>query len=101
MEVKLILKKLFKWNPQRISIIGFTIGIIIVLLSIAMIYVRGNIFVSMIIRDIVMILLFGIAIPLFIIRKIINFRSPFGLIKALFYVAWPGSGNLGYSMKVV
>jgi len=50
-----------------------------------MIYVRGNNFVSIIIRDIVMILLFGIGIPLFIINKEKKYKE-YGLHLSKWYI---------------
>jgi len=94
MKVKSLLVKLFKWNPQRSAIIGMAIGIIIVSLSIAMIYVRGNNSISIIIRDIVMILLFGIGLPLFIINKENNYKE-YGLHLNKWYIFLPINLILG------
>ncbi|MBN2352403.1 MAG: hypothetical protein JXD23_07530 [Spirochaetales bacterium] len=94
MKAKLLLEKLFKWKPQKIAIIGLAIGIIIVLLSIAMIYVRENNFITIIIRDIVMILLFGIGIPLLLINKEKNFKE-YGLHFNNWYIFLPINLILG------
>ena len=75
MKGKSLLGNLVKWNPQRIMIIGLALGTIIVLLSIAMNYVSGNVFISIVIRDIVMILLFGVGIPLFFINRENNYKE--------------------------
>ncbi len=84
----------FKWNPEKNAFIGLAIGMLIVLLSIAMIYVRGNIFVSVFVRDILMILIFGIGIPLFIIDKENGFKE-FGLHLDKWYVFLPINLALG------
>ncbi|NPV44559.1 MAG: hypothetical protein HPY70_11405 [Firmicutes bacterium] len=94
MNEKSILKNLFKFNPQKDAFISITIGIIIVLLSISMIFVRGNNFISIIIRDIVMILLFGIGIPLFIINKEKNYKD-YGLHLSKWYIFLPVNLILG------
>jgi len=94
MKTKLLLGNFIKCKPQKISIIAFAIGIVIVLLSIAMIYTRGNIFVSIIIRDIVMILLFGIGVPLLIISKENKFTE-YGLHLRKWYIFLPVNFILG------
>jgi membrane protease YdiL (CAAX protease family) len=94
MKVKSLLAKLFKWNPQSSAIIGIAIGIIIVLLSIALIYVKENIIIYIIIRDIVMILLFGIGIPLFLINKEKNYKE-YGLHINKWYIFLPINIILG------
>jgi membrane protease YdiL (CAAX protease family) len=85
MKAKLLLENLFKWKAQKNAFIGLATGIVIVLLSIVMIYVKENVFVSIIIRDILMILLFGIGIPLFIIDKENKYRE-YGLHLRKWYV---------------
>ncbi len=84
----------FKWNPEKNAFIGLAIGMLIVLLSIAMIYVRGNIFVLVFVRDILMILIFGIGTPLFIIDKENGFKE-FGLHLDKWYAFLPINLALG------
>jgi membrane protease YdiL (CAAX protease family) len=94
MKVNLLLGNLFKWKPQKISFIGFAIGIVIILLSIAMIYTKKIIFLNIFIRDIVMILLFGIGIPLFMINKEKEFTD-YGLHFKKWYIFLPINLILG------
>ena len=70
-----IFGKLFKWEPKRNALNGIALGFIVILLSIIMIYVREYIIISIIIRDIVMILFFGIGLPFYIISKEHNLKK--------------------------
>jgi membrane protease YdiL (CAAX protease family) len=100
MRGKSLLGNLIKWKPQKIAIFGFAIGIVIILLSIAMIYVKGNNFVSIIIRDILMILFFGIGIPLFIINKENNYKE-YGLHLSKWYIFLPINLILGILLLLI
>lgn len=94
MKVKSLIGKLFKWNPQKNILNALVIGIIIILLSISMIYVRGNSFISIIIRDFVMILLVGIGVPLFLIDKENDYQE-YGLHLNKWYIILPINMILG------
>ncbi|MCX8058933.1 MAG: hypothetical protein N3A58_05920, partial [Spirochaetes bacterium] len=83
-----IWNKMFKWNPKKEVFIAFGIGTIIIVLSILMIFIRSNIVFSIIIRDILMILVFGIGAPLYIINKENNYIE-YGLHLRKWYIFLP------------
>ncbi|MBN2401837.1 MAG: hypothetical protein JXN64_05510 [Spirochaetes bacterium] len=88
------IKKLFKWNPQPDAMISIAVGIIVVGLSVAMIYASENYFISIFLRDILMILLFGIGLPLFMINRKQSYKE-YGLHVSKWYIFLPINLILG------
>jgi membrane protease YdiL (CAAX protease family) len=100
MKKSLFLNLLFRWKPQKLALIGFAVGIAIVLLSLILNYVKGNIYLSIIVRDILMILLFGIGIPLFIIKRENNLKA-YGLHLNRWYIYLPVNLILGFLLLLM
>ncbi|MBN2039206.1 MAG: hypothetical protein JW864_04135 [Spirochaetes bacterium] len=89
-----MIKKLFKWNPEKDAFNAAGVGIIIVVLSILMTCTGEYYILSVILRDILMILLFGIGIPLFIINKKQSYKE-YGLHLNKWYIFLPVNLILG------
>jgi len=94
MNIKSVFRNLFKWNPQKDAIIGIAVGLLIILLSILMIFLKGHNLLSIIIRDVFMILILGIGFPLYKINKEHNFKG-FGLHIEKWYLFIPINLILG------
>ncbi len=91
--MKTNIKKFVCWNPSKDTLIAFIIGITIILLSLSM-QISNNKFVSIFIRDILMILICGIYIPLKMIDKEKKYKD-FGLHVKGWYIFLPINLILG------
>lgn len=100
MKVKKLFGNLFKWEPQKITITGLLLGLIMVALSVALIYLPEGILTLIIIRDLLMILLCGIGIPLFIINKEKDLHG-YGLHLKKWYLFLPVNLLLGFLLLLV
>lgn len=74
------LSHLFRWQPTRETLIPLLSGLIVLALSWAMIPTREIPWLSIAIRDVLMIALVGIAFPLWYIRRHGGDWAAFGLI---------------------
>jgi membrane protease YdiL (CAAX protease family) len=100
MSFKSSLNKLIKWNPQKDVIIGFTIGLIILLLSVSMILLKNYTLINIVIRDVVMILIVGIAFPLYRINRQNNFKD-YGINLKKWYLFLPINFILGFFLLLM
>ena len=100
MSFKSSLNKLIKWNPQKDVIIGFTIGLIILLLSVSMILLKNYTLINIVIRDVVMILIVGIAFPLYRINRENNFKD-YGIHLKKWYLFLPINFILGFLLLLM
>ena len=73
------LKRLLRWNPTQETLMAALLGFIVLGLSWAMVPTREIPWLSIIIRDELMIFLVGIAFPLWYIRRTGREFASFGL----------------------
>lgn len=97
--MKTVIRKFVKWNPDKDSLIAFIIGIVIVILSLSM-KISGNQFILIFNRDILMILISGIFIPLLIINKKGKYTD-FGLHFKKWYIFLPINFILGFLILIM
>lgn len=100
MQVKSFPGRMFKWEPQTNALAGSVLGLVIFFLSVAMIYLRRYVWVSIIIRDLVMILLLGTGIPLLVINKEQNYQG-YGLHFKKWYLYLPLNLLLGFLLLLL
>lgn len=92
---KNVLSKLFRWQPSRETLVPTITGLIVLALSVAMIPAREAPWVSIMIRDIGMILLVGVLFPLFYIQHSDSSFVEFGLTLRRWYIVFSINLMLG------
>lgn len=87
--------KLLKWQPAKETIVAFTTGLLIILLSALMIPFNANSWIRIVIHDIGMICLAGIMLPLSYMQKSGRCFAELGLTHRRWYVFLPINLILG------
>jgi membrane protease YdiL (CAAX protease family) len=87
-------EKLLHWRPAIDTLVAFILGLVVIALSVIMTLTTNAILKSIVIRDILMILIFGILIPLFIIQSKNEFKE-FGFHIKHWYIYLPINLVLG------
>jgi hypothetical protein len=80
------LSKLFRWHPSKGALVSAIAGLIVLALSVAMIPTRDIPWIAIIVRDIGMIFLVGILLPLLFIHRSGNTFAEFGLTFKRWYI---------------
>lgn len=74
-----VLHTLFRWQPGRDTVVAFAAGVIVLLLSAALIPTRETTWLNIFIHDELMIAAVGLLFPLWYIRRTGNDFAGFGL----------------------
>ena len=77
--LKRVLSNLFRWQPSRVTLIPIAAGIIVIVLSVALIPTKDTPWLYIFLRDIGMVTLVGILFPLRYILHSGNDFAGFGL----------------------
>jgi len=89
-----ILKNLFMWNPNKVTFIAFIFGVVIIVLSMIMTFLRHSITMTVIIRDVLMVI-GGIFFPIWYIQSQKYRFKDFGLSTRRWYIYLPINIVLG------
>lgn len=99
--IKNVLSNLFRWRPSLETLIPTIAGLIVLALSAAMIPASKMLWASIIIRDIAMVLVVGIAFPLFYIQLTGNNFAKFGLTLNRWHIFLPINFVLGVLLLIL
>ncbi|MCF7943652.1 MAG: hypothetical protein K9L21_04405 [Spirochaetia bacterium] len=93
--MKKAMSYLFRWQPTKDTLAAAAAGLVVFLLSWAMIPARGLFLLNTLLRDVLMIFLVGIAFPLWYIRRNRENMADFGLTWKRWYLYLPINLVLG------
>ena len=93
--MKKVWSNLFRWQPTKDTLVAAAAGVVVFLLSWAMIPTRGVFLLNALLRDVLMIFLMGIAFPLWYLRRNREKLADFGLSWKRWYIYLPINLVLG------
>ena len=95
------MKKYFRWEPSKETLIPFVAGVVVILLSAAMVPFDVNSWIRIVIHDVGMVCLAGVLFPLYYMQSSGNNSAEFGLTLRKWYIFLPLSFALGILLLII